>query len=121
MSVRGYVRDASFLAIGAGLGIGAVYILASRYSDHVKNVYNEYLKEQEHAATGSDAQGHACPVEEGSLTSSSLEHDDVISEQLNRNIQFFGMDDQKKITDSFVVVVGLGVRLVFSGLCPEYA
>jgi len=32
----------------------------------------------------------------------------VVSEQLTRNIQFFGMDSQKKVTESYVVVIGLG-------------
>jgi len=38
-----------------------------------------------------------------------LEKDDIVAEQLTRNIQFFGKDGQKKINDAFVVVVGLGV------------
>jgi len=42
------------------------------------------------------------------LTSASLLDDDVVAEQLTRNVQFFGLEGQKKITDSFVVVVGLG-------------
>lgn len=35
--------------------------------------------------------------------------DDVLAEQLTRNIQFFGTAGQDKIINSFVVVVGLGV------------
>jgi hypothetical protein len=38
--------------------------------------------------------------------------DDVLSEQLTRNIQFFGTAGQDKIVNSFVVVVGLGVSRV---------
>lgn len=36
--------------------------------------------------------------------------DEVLREQLTRNIQFFGENVQVKLADSFVVVVGLGVR-----------
>ena len=33
----------------------------------------------------------------------------MVSEQLTRNIQFFGLEKQQRIADAFVVVVGLGV------------
>jgi len=44
----------------------------------------------------------------GAIGSSDLLSDEVVSEQLTRNIQFFGMDSQKKVTESYVVVIGLG-------------
>ncbi|KAK8694488.1 hypothetical protein V6N13_072039 [Hibiscus sabdariffa] len=34
--------------------------------------------------------------------------DEIVSEQLTRNIQFFGLDSQEKVTASYVVVIGLG-------------
>ncbi|GMI66117.1 hypothetical protein like AT5G37530 [Hibiscus trionum] len=34
--------------------------------------------------------------------------DEIVSEQLTRNIQFFGLDSQEKVTTSYVVVIGLG-------------
>ncbi|KAJ7964454.1 tRNA threonylcarbamoyladenosine dehydratase [Quillaja saponaria] len=34
--------------------------------------------------------------------------DDIVSEQLTRNIQFFGLESQQKVTGSYVVVIGLG-------------
>ncbi|XP_024975450.1 tRNA threonylcarbamoyladenosine dehydratase 2 isoform X2 [Cynara cardunculus var. scolymus] len=34
--------------------------------------------------------------------------DEIVSEQLTRNIQFFGFDAQQKVTTSYVVVIGLG-------------
>ncbi|XP_072953558.1 uncharacterized protein [Typha angustifolia] len=39
---------------------------------------------------------------------SDLLTDEVVSEQLTRNIQFFGIESQRKVTESFVVVIGLG-------------
>lgn len=104
---HGYARDASFLAVGAGLGIGVVYFLASKYSNRVQSTYEEYLEQQEKE---SGQNGRARKGDLLTLTPASLEQDDIISEQLTRNIQFFGIEGQKKITDSFVVVVGLGVR-----------
>ncbi|XP_074316487.1 tRNA threonylcarbamoyladenosine dehydratase [Silene latifolia] len=34
--------------------------------------------------------------------------DEIVSEQLTRNIQFFGLESQKRVTESYVVVIGLG-------------
>ncbi|XP_017242800.2 tRNA threonylcarbamoyladenosine dehydratase 2 isoform X1 [Daucus carota subsp. sativus] len=34
--------------------------------------------------------------------------DDIVSEHLTRNIQFFGLNSQQKVTASYVVVIGLG-------------
>ncbi|XP_038974920.1 tRNA threonylcarbamoyladenosine dehydratase 2-like isoform X2 [Phoenix dactylifera] len=42
------------------------------------------------------------------LVYSDLLKDEVVSEQLTRNIQFFGMESQQKVTESYVVVIGLG-------------
>ncbi|CAI9110270.1 OLC1v1010267C1 [Oldenlandia corymbosa var. corymbosa] len=39
---------------------------------------------------------------------SDLLADEVVSEQLTRNIQFFGLESQEKVTRSYVVVIGLG-------------
>ncbi|KAJ8540130.1 hypothetical protein K7X08_026519 [Anisodus acutangulus] len=43
----------------------------------------------------------------GMATSNPLT-DEVVSEQLTRNIQFFGLEAQQKVTASYVVVIGLG-------------
>ncbi|XP_042518769.1 tRNA threonylcarbamoyladenosine dehydratase [Macadamia integrifolia] len=34
--------------------------------------------------------------------------DEIVSEHLTRNIQFFGLESQRKVTESFVVVIGVG-------------
>ncbi|XP_010553886.1 PREDICTED: tRNA threonylcarbamoyladenosine dehydratase [Tarenaya hassleriana] len=34
--------------------------------------------------------------------------DEIVSEHLTRNIQFFGLESQRKVTGSYVVVIGLG-------------
>ncbi|WCJ25174.1 NAD(P)-binding Rossmann-fold superfamily protein [Euphorbia peplus] len=39
---------------------------------------------------------------------SNLLTDEIVSEQLTRNIQFFGLEAQQNVTASYVVVIGLG-------------
>ncbi len=41
-------------------------------------------------------------------TDFELKEDSILQEQFVRNVQFFGDDGQRKVMDSFVVVVGLG-------------
>ncbi|KAL8137528.1 hypothetical protein V2J09_003529, partial [Rumex salicifolius] len=38
----------------------------------------------------------------------NLLKDEIVSEQLTRNIQFFGSESQQKVSGSYVVVIGLG-------------
>uniref|UniRef100_A0A1D2A1J0 THIF-type NAD/FAD binding fold domain-containing protein n=2 Tax=Auxenochlorella protothecoides TaxID=3075 RepID=A0A1D2A1J0_AUXPR len=45
---------------------------------------------------------------EGPFDFSKFEEDEVVAEHLTRNVQFFGLPSQKRIAESFVVVVGLG-------------
>lgn len=45
-----------------------------------------------------------------------LEDDEILSEALTRNVQFFGLTGQKAIGASFVVVVGLGVSAFMLGV-----
>lgn len=37
--------------------------------------------------------------------------DDILAEHFTRNVQFFGREGQERIMGSFVIVVGLGVKL----------
>ncbi|KAL8038266.1 hypothetical protein ABFX02_11G094900 [Erythranthe guttata] len=52
---------------------------------------HKFTENKNHGATGSD-----------------LLMDEIVSEQLTRNIQFFGLEHQKKVVSSYVVVIGLG-------------
>lgn len=49
----------------------------------------------------------AVPAASASLQ--DFEHDEILAEQLTRNVQFFGVEKQRSITSAFVVVIGLGV------------
>ncbi|KAI5434686.1 hypothetical protein KIW84_021491 [Lathyrus oleraceus] len=42
------------------------------------------------------------------VVSEDLLKDEIVSEHLSRNIQFFGFESQQKVSASYVVVVGLG-------------
>ncbi|CAA7035638.1 unnamed protein product [Microthlaspi erraticum] len=41
-------------------------------------------------------------------TGQDLLNDEIVSEHLTRNIQFFNLESQRKVTESYVVVIGLG-------------
>ncbi|KAK4790089.1 hypothetical protein SAY86_017393 [Trapa natans] len=46
--------------------------------------------------------------EDGQRVDIDLLADEIVSEQLTRNIQFFGIESQRKVTSAYVVVIGLG-------------
>ena len=58
----------------------------------------------DHAAT--------TPHQAPELLCSLRAEDEVVREQLTRNLQFFGEEGQSRVSGAFVVVVGLGVRHV---------
>ncbi|KAK9684422.1 hypothetical protein RND81_10G209000 [Saponaria officinalis] len=53
-------------------------------------------------------QNGCCTHNMDSEDTPDLLNDEIVSEQLTRNIQFFGLDCQKNVTGSYVVVIGLG-------------
>ncbi|CAG9462002.1 unnamed protein product [Pedinophyceae sp. YPF-701] len=59
-------------------------------------------KAERRAAAFRDDDGGGMPMEE------LLEKDEIVKEQLTRNVQFFGADAQAAVSRAFVVVVGLG-------------
>jgi hypothetical protein len=54
------------------------------------------------AASSQPAAAHTASLKD-------FENDEILAEHLTRNVQFFGVDKQKAIASSFVVVIGLGV------------
>ncbi|KAJ4716969.1 tRNA threonylcarbamoyladenosine dehydratase [Melia azedarach] len=56
----------------------------------------------------SDSSISSCMVEDNWMPASDLLKDEIIAEQLTRNIQFFGLESQRKVTGSYVVIIGLG-------------
>ena len=99
-------RDASLVLLGAASACLGLYWLSARAAKATAEAHAAYEQEQQqqHDAVH---QGQERRHQEQHLTSATLASDPIIAEQLTRNVQFFG-EGQKKIADSFVVVVGLG-------------
>jgi len=118
-------KDAIIFCAGAALGAGAIYYITERVKRINTNPYasiNVTANGVDHAAEVqlqalpfSDVKAPAAP--ESATTNNekmvNFENDDVLVEQLTRNVQFFGLEGQKKIANAFVVIVGLGVREIY--------
>jgi len=95
------------LAAGAGAAVGALSTAAVMNLLSRSKRREGYVREL--LESNSVTAGNAWSSRQlGAIGSSDLLSDEVVSEQLTRNIQFFGMDSQKKVTESYVVVIGLG-------------
>ncbi|XP_015693788.2 tRNA threonylcarbamoyladenosine dehydratase [Oryza brachyantha] len=98
------------LAAGAGAAVGALSTAA------VMSIVSRSKRREGYVRSLLESNGVACggtgssirPCAACAVGSSDLLDDEVVSEQLTRNIQFFGLESQKKVTESFVVVIGLG-------------
>ncbi|XP_010321487.1 tRNA threonylcarbamoyladenosine dehydratase isoform X2 [Solanum lycopersicum] len=98
------VKILAFIGAGALLGSAATIAISKLLSDPLpinNHVGKGYTSEavQSNGLSGSKCNGLATP---NPFT------DEVVSEQLTRNIQFFGLEAQQKVTASYVVVIGLG-------------
>uniref|UniRef100_I1Q186 THIF-type NAD/FAD binding fold domain-containing protein n=1 Tax=Oryza glaberrima TaxID=4538 RepID=I1Q186_ORYGL len=95
------------LVAGAGAAVGALStatVMRILSRSKRREGYVRSLLESNGVASG----GAGSSVGTRVVATSDLLDDEVVSEQLTRNIQFFGMESQKKVTGSFVVVIGLG-------------
>ena len=101
------------LCAGAALGASATYFYLSR----TKNPQNQVLDQNgctPHVQLESIPQRPLPspppppPSSKQLNMAEDFDKDPVLAEQLTRNVQFFGLDGQKKVVNSFVVVVGLG-------------
>ncbi|KAL3527436.1 hypothetical protein ACH5RR_012092 [Cinchona calisaya] len=95
-----------FLAmVGAGAVLGSVATVAI-LKLLPRTVRKECLGE---ALQSNGLKNYSYPGKEHQGTPNpDLLTDEVVSEQLTRNIQFFGLESQEKVTRSYVVVIGLG-------------
>ena len=83
---------------GAGVALGCAYAYAATSA-------SRRVQTQAPAAA---VAAHA-PQQPAPSAPLSLD-DEIVGEQLTRNVQFFGREGQQRVCDAFVVVVGLGVR-----------
>ncbi|XP_059318103.1 tRNA threonylcarbamoyladenosine dehydratase [Lycium ferocissimum] len=100
------VKILAFIGAGALLGSAATLAISKLLSSPLpinnnQSVGNGYISE---SLNSNELPASKC---NGMATSNPLA-DEVVSEQLTRNIQFFGLEAQQKVTASYVVVIGLG-------------
>ncbi|PRW51003.1 NAD(P)-binding Rossmann-fold superfamily isoform 1 [Chlorella sorokiniana] len=98
-------------AAGAALGAGALYLYtrSQRCQQTAAPPDSAAAAQQLASAGGAALPGAAAAAALHSpIDMSCFEQDEILEEQLTRNVQFFGLEAQKRIGGSFVVVVGLG-------------
>jgi len=111
-----YTKDAAIFTAGLALGGSIVWLTLrekkrqNEISDHHK-VADGYDAEVELSSLGEASHSLCDGPAAASRGPLDFEHDEVVAEQLTRNVQFFGTEGQKKISEAFVVVVGLGVSM----------
>jgi hypothetical protein len=96
---------AGVLAGAAAAGLAA-YCYSSRSQHQTSSISIQQLpqqQQQQQQKAQASASAHHASLQE-------FEQDEILAEQLTRNVQFFGLEHQKQITNAFVVVIGLGVR-----------
>lgn len=100
---------AAAFAAGAAVGLGATLL-------YTRATRSQNTAADQAAAAGEQGLAAAAPplpvANGGSLPAFSMadfDSDEILEEQLTRNVQFFGLEAQRRIGGAFVVVVGLGV------------
>ncbi|CAN1288505.1 tRNA threonylcarbamoyladenosine dehydratase 1 [Linum perenne] len=102
------VKCFALLGVGVMLGSTSTFLLLKLLSRRSSALMKNRVK---NAGVNGDAIAPEDSVKRSSsdrCQSSDLLKDDIVSEQLTRNIQFFGFESQEKVTSSYVVVIGLG-------------
>ncbi|XP_057972265.1 tRNA threonylcarbamoyladenosine dehydratase isoform X2 [Malania oleifera] len=100
--------------VGAGALFGSVStaVLLKLLSDQVVNKRNGRKAVQfDSKGIISEPNRNDClAVVDGNhgLAGPDLLNDEIVSEQLTRNVQFFGLQSQQKVAASYVVIIGLG-------------
>lgn len=101
---------AAAFAAGAALGAAALYLYTRHeWSQQTAAPPAAGDGTQQAAAAVPSAAASSPPANGSQFSMAEFEQDEVLEEQLTRNVQFFGLPAQKRIGGSFVVVVGLGV------------
>lgn len=103
-------RDTLVFATGAAVGAAFIYWVSHykrrKATTHLEDVAEESIID---AHTNEDMILSSTVHTGDPHAIDHFDSDDILAEQLTRNVQFFGLDNQKKVSNSFVVVIGLGV------------
>ncbi|CAN6572732.1 unnamed protein product [Malus baccata var. baccata] len=98
--------------LGVGALVGSVStILLLKFRARIVNRCDEKGGELHSIGPVSKTRTNCCAVPgngNNKMAGVDLLSDEIVSEQLTRNIQFFGLEPQQKVTASYVVVIGLG-------------
>lgn len=105
------------LATGASIGAAISYLAMRQLQDSEATAKQKSPGVTIHASAGTTAAGSQPQAQattsgrhaHGGASLRHFETDEILSEHLTRNVQFFGLEAQRRICNSFVVVVGLGV------------
>ncbi|KAF4365925.1 hypothetical protein G4B88_007869 [Cannabis sativa] len=103
-------RAKSLALMGAGilLGSASTLFLLRLMSRWQSNAAKTQLKNW---VSSANTKCHAVgedPTSNHGMACADILSDDIVSEQLSRNIQFLGLESQHKVIGSYVVVIGLG-------------
>lgn len=98
--------------VGAGALLGSVSTVAllKVLTGRVLRPHHKHSIELNGKEVASEIVKHSCIAADQScrMAGQDLLTDEVVSEHLTRNIQFFGLESQQKVSGSYVVVIGLG-------------
>ncbi|XP_062006475.1 tRNA threonylcarbamoyladenosine dehydratase 2 isoform X2 [Rosa rugosa] len=107
-------RCFTFLGVGALLGSVSTFLLLKLLPRRIANHCDKkalQMNDINGKGLASETPTN-CSAVTGSgnskLAGVDLLNDEIVCEQLTRNIQFFGLEPQQKVTASYVVVIGLG-------------
>ena len=101
-------RGAAAFAAGAAAGAAVAWWALAGGAKRLRLDWNALAP----VADGAAARGGAVAAAVGAAPPplvARFAEDEVLSEQLARNVQFFGAEAQQRVAGAFVVVVGLGV------------
>ncbi|XP_048230803.1 tRNA threonylcarbamoyladenosine dehydratase isoform X2 [Ricinus communis] len=96
---------------GALLGSASTLFLLNHFPRRISGQCNKKTVELNGKDLVSEMSSGSCRVigdRDSEMHGGDLLTDEIVAEHLTRNIQFFGLESQRKVTASYVVVIGLG-------------
>lgn len=101
-------QAAAAFAAGAALGAGALLLYTRNQNTAAAAAGSVGLQHDGDAGAAPLPAAAANGATASGFDMSHFDQDEILEEQLTRNVQFFGLEAQRRIGGAFVVVVGLG-------------